>query len=57
MSPDETLLEHRCVYSFPDPLWQFVCVVGWLFWLCLRHAEVPGPGIKPAPQQRPELQQ
>ena len=28
-----------------------------LFWLCLRHVEVPGPGIKPAPQQWPELLQ
>ena len=27
----------------------FVC-----FWPCLWHAEVPGPGIKPMPQQQPE---
>ena len=25
-----------------------------LIWLCSRHAEIPGPGIKPVPQQQPE---
>ena len=25
------------------------------FWPGLRHSEVPGPGIKPEPQQQPEL--
>ena len=24
------------------------------FWQCLWHVEVPGPGIKPMPQQQPE---
>ena len=27
------------------------------FWLYLWHAEVPGPGIEPMPQQQPKLQQ
>ena len=33
---------------------------GWLFvlfWLHPQHSEVPGPGIKPTPQQQPETQQ
>ena len=28
-----------------------------LFWLCLQHVEVPGPSIKPEPQQQPKLLQ
>ena len=29
----------------------------YVFWLCPGHAEAPGPGIKPAPEQQLELQQ
>ena len=32
----------------------FLFLFLFLFWLCLRHVEVLGPGIKPMPQQRPE---
>ena len=43
--------------------WQFSCKLElfilfdlgfFFFWTCLQHAEVPGPRIKPAPQQQPE---
>ena len=30
---------------------KFICL---FFWPCLGHLEVPGPKIKPTPQQQPE---
>ena len=44
------LLIHKAVLK----VFLFVC---FLFWLHLSHMEVPRPGIKAVPQQRPELLQ
>ena len=38
------------------PFFYFIFFIFYLFiffWLCPRHAEVPVPGIEPAPQQQP----
>ena len=42
-APRPGLLDHMIVLYLG--VWGFVVV-----WLCLQHAEVPGPGIKPLPQ-------
>ena len=43
-----------CIFSLGDCL--FICFAH-LFWPCLWHVEVPGPGIESMPQQLPELLQ
>ena len=46
---------HPC---FPCNFVYNFTILFYLFcWLCPQHAEVPGPGIEPMPQQQPEPQQ
>ena len=48
-------IKHRELNGQSGSLFIFIIITLWLlFWLWPEHAEVPGLGIKPMPQQRPE---
>jgi len=50
--------EERALLLGSPCLWIYInlesCLLVCLFWPCLRHAEVPGPGFETAGQQQPE---